>query len=159
MNRLALAAASAALLALTTTACGSSADAGSAASKSSGSTATVNTPTPTPSAAPSAAPFNVGGYLAGTAKPTLPAGEPGQVAVVAQGTLKKPGSGAILPIAFRNNTTAAVSHVDLSATARLNGKLVASGRARAPPPHRFSPGRLASDSSTSRTRSRCPPKG
>lgn len=142
MNRLALAA-GAALLTVPLVACGSrSAESGSAASKPSGSSATVSTPASTPSSAPSAAPFNVGGYLAGTAKPSLPAGEPGQVAVVSQGPLKKPGVGAVLPVAFRNNTSAAVSHIDLTATARLNGKLVASGQSQGTAPAQVQPGEV-----------------
>jgi hypothetical protein len=147
-------AAGAALIALTTTACGSNSDSSSTASKPSGGssatvitptpspTATVITPTPSPTAAPSVQPFNVGGYLAGNAKPTFPAGEPGQVSIVAQGPLKKPGIGAILPIAYRNNTGAAISHVDLSATARLNGKLVASGKSQGTTPAQVQPGEV-----------------
>lgn len=85
-------------------------------------------------------PFNVGGYLAGNATPTFPVGEPGQVSIVAQGPLKKPGIGAVLPIAYRNNTGVAISHVDLSATARLNGQLVASGRSQGTIPAQVQPG-------------------
>ena len=143
MNRLAVSAAGAVLIALTTTACGSNSDSSSTASKpSGGSSATVITPTPSPTAAPSVQPFNVGGYLAGNAKPTFPAGEPGQVSIVAQGPLKKPGIGASLPIAYRNNTGAAISHVDLSATARLNGKLVASGQSQGATPAQVQPGEV-----------------
>lgn len=87
-------------------------------------------------------PFNVGGYLAGNAKPTFPAGEQGQVFIVAQGPLKEPGIGAKLPIAYRNNTGAAISHVDLSATARLNGKLVASGKSQGAIPAQVQPGEV-----------------
>src|SRR5665811_2620274 len=73
MNRLAVSAAGAVLIALTTTACGSNSESPSTASKpSGGSSATVITPTPSPTAAPPAQPFNVGGYLAGNAKPTFP---------------------------------------------------------------------------------------
>ena len=131
------------LIALTTTACGSNSGSSSTASKpSGGSSATVITPTPSPTAAPSVQPFNVGGYLAGNAKPTFPAGEPGQVSIVAQGPLKKPGIGAVLPIAYRNNTAAAISHVDLSATARLNDNLVASGTSQGATPAQVQPGEI-----------------
>ena len=143
MKRLAMSAAGAALIALTVTACGSSPDKSPTASKpGGGSSATVITPTPSPTAAPSVQPFNVGGFLAGTAKPTFPAGEPGQVSIVAEGPLKKPGIGAKLPIAYRNNTSAAISHVDLSATARLNGKLVASGQRQGATPAQVQPGEV-----------------
>ena len=131
------------MIALTTAACGSNSVSSSTASKpSGGSSAMVTTPTPSPTAAPSVQPFNVGGYLAGNATPTFPAGEPGQVSIVAHGPLKKPGSGAILPIAFRNNNGAAISHVDLSATARLNGKLVASGKSQGTTPAQVQPGEV-----------------
>jgi hypothetical protein len=143
MNRFVLSAAGAALIALTITSCGSGSTGSSTASKpSGGSSATVITPSPTPTAAPSVQPFNVGGYLAGNAKPTFPAGEPGQVFIVAQGPLKKPGIGAVLPVAYRNNTGAAISHVDLSATARLNGKLVASGKSQGATPAQVQPGEV-----------------
>jgi hypothetical protein len=98
---------------------------------------------PVRAAAPSVQPFNVGGYLAGNTKPTFPAGEPGQVSIVAQGPLEKvPAGGASLPIAFRNNTGAAISHVDFIATARLNGKLVASGKSQGAIPAQVQPGEV-----------------
>lgn len=143
MNRLAMSAAGVALLAMTVTACGSNSDKSPTASKpGGGSSATVIAPTPSPTAAPSAQPFNVGGFLAGNAKPTFTAGEPGQVSIVAEGPLNKPGIGAKLPIAYRNNTGAAISHVNLSATARLNGKLVASGQSQGATPAQVQPGEV-----------------
>lgn len=81
--------------------------------------------TPAPSAAK---PFNVSGFLAGNVTPTFPAGEPGKVAVVAEGTLDKEQLGATLPFVYRNNTNAAIAHVDFSVTARVGGKLVATGQ-------------------------------
>ncbi|MEX0426056.1 hypothetical protein AB3X52_00375 [Nocardioides sp. DS6] len=145
MNRLALSAAGAALIALTLTACGSNSD--DTASKgdqpSGGSSAVVITPTPSPTPSVTIKPFNASGYLAGNAKPTFPAGEPGQVSIVAQGPLNEDvAGGAVLPIAYRNNTGAAISHVDLSATARLNGKLVASGQSQGAAPAQVQPGEV-----------------
>lgn len=92
--------------------------------------------------AASAQPFNVGGLLAGNASPTVDAGEPGKVSVVAEGPLVKPGIGASLLFAFRNNTSAAISHVDFSATARLDGKLVASGASQGTIPAQVQPGEI-----------------
>jgi hypothetical protein len=98
---------------------------------------------PVRAAAPSVQPFNVGGYLGGNAKPTFPVGEPGQVSIVAQGPLDKyEGEGASLPIAFRNNTGAAISGVSFSANARLNGKLVAGGQDQGAIPAQVQPGEV-----------------
>lgn len=140
-----MSAAAVALITLTATACGSSSNDPSSATKPSntGSSATVVTPTSTPTAAPSVQPFNVGGLLAGNAKPNFPAGEPDQVSIVAQAPLDKtPGGGASLPVAYRNNTGAAIAHVDLSATARLNGKLIASGQSQGATPAQVRPGEI-----------------
>jgi len=93
--------------------------------------------TPTTAAA---ATFNAGGYLGGNAKPTLPDGESGKIAVVSQ-LLKPDGTGgASLLFAFRNNTDKAVSHVDFTATATANGKLVATGESQGTIPAQVRPG-------------------
>lgn len=99
-------------------------------------------------AAPDAKPFNAGGLLAGNANPTFPAGDAGKVAVVAQGPLLEPASseGATLLIAYRNNTNAAVSHVDFSVTANAGGKVVASGESQTGSiPAQVQPGEVALD--------------
>lgn len=94
--------------------------------------------TPTATAVPS---FNSGGYLGGNAKPTLPYGDRGKVSVVSQGSLKSDGTGSgSLLFAFRNNTSKAVSHVNFTATATANGKLVASGQSQGTIPAQVQPG-------------------
>lgn len=62
--------------------------------------------------------------------------------MVAQGDLTKPGVGASLPIAFRNNTSESISHIDISATARQNGKLVSTGQSQGVTPAQVQPGEL-----------------
>lgn len=91
-----------------------------------------------------AQPFNVSGLLNGDAKPTLPAGEAGKVAVIAQAPLEKnDGMGsATLTFAFRNNTGEAISHVDWSATARADGKIVATGSSQGTQPAQVAPGEV-----------------
>lgn len=89
-------------------------------------------------------PFNVSGLLNGDAKPTLPDGDAGKVAVIAQAPIDKDqdmGS-AILTFAFRNNTDKAISHVDFSATARANSKLVATGSSQGTQPAQVAPGEV-----------------
>ncbi|MGN7189983.1 hypothetical protein [Curtobacterium sp. MCBA15_004] len=89
-----------------------------------------------------ALPFNAGKLLGGNAAPTIAAGEPGQVSVVATGPLAKDaalGSG-VLTFAFRNNTAKAISHVDFTATAKAGGKLVASGSSQDVVPAQVQPG-------------------
>lgn len=111
--------------------------------ESPGGTSSAKVVTPSQAKDPGPQPFNVGGFLAGNAKPDFPAGEPGEVAVVAEGPLKKDLIGAAsLPVAFRNNTADAISHIDLSATARTNGKLVASGRSQGTIPAQVRPGEV-----------------
>ncbi|MBC7594343.1 MAG: hypothetical protein H7288_10440 [Kineosporiaceae bacterium] len=100
------------------------------------------TPTPTPKAA-AMQPFNGGGYLGGNAKPMLPGGDSGKVSVVSQGPLLPNGTGSVsgtLLLAFRNNTSKAVSHVDFTGTATANGKLVASGQSQGTIPAQVQPG-------------------
>lgn len=128
-----------AALLLSLTACGSTATKTTAG----GPPAKVVTSTsPTPKAA-TPQPFNVGGFLASNIKPTLPAGQPGQVSVVAIGSLDLDGiGGGILTVAFRNNTNAPISHVDLSATARHHGTLVGSGSSQGIEPAWIQPGEV-----------------
>lgn len=78
--------------------------------------------------------FNAGGLLFSTAAPTFEDGEPGEVSVVQIGPLKKPGLGALLLFAFRNNTGEAISHVDWSATARADGSIVSTGSSQGTTP-------------------------
>lgn len=93
-------------------------------------------------AAPAIQPFNVGGLLAGNAKPTLAAGDSGKVTVVAQGPLDVSSLGASLPFAYRNNTNKAISHVDFTGSARLDGKLVATGSSQGSTPAQVQPGEI-----------------
>jgi hypothetical protein len=89
-------------------------------------------------------PFNVSGLLKGDAKPTLPDGDAGKVAVIAQAPIDKDkdmGS-AVLTFAFRNNTDKGISHVDFSATARADGKLVATGSSQGTQPAQVAPGEV-----------------
>lgn len=95
---------------------------------------------PTPSAAVTPS-LNAGGYLGGNAKPVLPAGESGKVTVIAEGPLKKDGTGgASLLFVYRNNTSKAISHVDFTATATAGGKVVASGESQGTIPAQVQPG-------------------
>lgn len=94
--------------------------------------------TPSAVATPS---LNASGYLGGNAKPVLPDGDSGKISVLSQGPLKADGAGgASLLFAFRNNTSEAVSHVDFTATATDNGKLVASGQSQGTIPAQLKPG-------------------
>jgi hypothetical protein len=70
-------------------------------------------------------PFNASGLLGGNAQPKFPDGEPGKVSVVQIGSLEK--DSGVLPFAFRNNTSEAISHVDWTGTATSGGKIVATG--------------------------------
>lgn len=117
---------------------------GEASSKSTTSTETKSEQTKSAepeSVAPQ--PFNVSGLLAGDAKPELPAGEAGKVAVVAQAPLEKDMlDAATLPFVFRNNTDEAISHVDWTATATAGGKLVATGSSQGTQPAQIAPGEV-----------------
>lgn len=86
--------------------------------------------------------FNASGLLGTNAAPNFEAGEPGEVSVVQIGPLVKPGVGASLLFAFRNNTSAAVSHVDWSATARSGGSIVATGSSQGTAPSQIQPGEV-----------------
>lgn len=127
------------LSSLVLSACGGVSDAESPG----GGASSAKVVTPSQAKDPGPQPFNVGGFLAGNAKPDFPVGDPGEVAIVAEGPLQKDMIGAAsLPVAFRNNTADAISHVDLSATARRNGQLVASGRSQGTVPAQVQPGEV-----------------
>ncbi|ROS75163.1 hypothetical protein EDF24_2605 [Curtobacterium sp. PhB130] len=97
-------------------------------------------PTPTPTTV-EALPFNAGGYLGGNATPTVDAGEVGKVSVVATAPLDSDGIGSgTLAFAFRNNTSAPISHVDFTGTATASGKVVASGSSQDTIPAQVQPG-------------------
>jgi hypothetical protein len=65
----------------------------------------------------------VGGYVGGNAFSLLDEGEDGELAVVAIGAY----DGSHLPIVIRNNTGTAVEVIEVSAIARVNGELAATG--------------------------------
>lgn len=89
-------------------------------------------------------PFNAGGLLKGDAEPTLPDGDANKVAVIAQAPIEKTSGldSATLIFAFRNNTDAAISHVDWTATARAGGKLVGTGSSQGTQPAQIAPGEV-----------------
>lgn len=105
---------------------------------------TSGTGTPAVSAPPTVVSmsFNPDGLLSGNAKPSFKAGEPGKVSVVAQGKLSAESGGATLPIAFQNNTDAAVSHVNMTATASSGGKIIATGQSTGTDPSQLQPGEV-----------------
>lgn len=81
-------------------------------------------------------PYEEGELLSGTATPTFQDGEAGKVSVVQVG----PFDGSRLPFAYRNNTDAAISHIDWSATARNGGQIVATGSSQGGTPAQVPPG-------------------
>jgi len=125
------------------TACGSAADTASAPS-----TATPAAPAVTPGPEPAKvvvapAALNADGLLKGDATPAeYPAGDPGKVSVVFTGAFS-PQNGSTMPIVIRNNTDAAISHVDVNATARSAGALLATGTSQGTTPAQIAPGGLA----------------
>jgi hypothetical protein len=125
----------ASVLVLVLAACGS--DRSSDALKPSSGGATDAPPT-----AVKSLPFNASGLLAGTAVPNLPDGESGKVSVVQVGPLVEAGGSAKLPIAFRNNTGAGVSHIDWAGTARSGGSIVATGSSQGTIPAQVKPGEV-----------------
>lgn len=89
-------------------------------------------------------PFNSSGLLGGDAKPELPTGDPNKIAVIAQAPLEKSSGldSASLTFAFRNNTSETVGAVDWNATARVDGKIVATGSSQGTQPARLGPGEI-----------------
>lgn len=116
-------------------------------SGSSNSDGTTTTTTETGENAPEDVvpqPFDAGGLFAGDANPALAEGESGRIAVVAQAPLDvdKDFGAATLTFAFRNNTNQTLSDVDWSATARVDGDLVATGSSQSTVPALIGPGEI-----------------
>ena len=89
--------------------------------------------------------MNADGMLGGNATVTdYPAGEPGVLSVVETAPLEDNDSlGSVLPIVFRNNTDATVSHVDIAGTARgADGALAATGSSQGTVPAQVPSGGL-----------------
>jgi hypothetical protein len=121
-------------------ACGSSSSDSLPVSSPSSSSAAQ--PQPSRSAAAPAAPQSA--LLSGNAHPRYPGGSPGQVSVVYQAPIQPQSTGTLVPIVFRNNTSAAIAHVDVSATAKdPSGKIVASGASQGTDPSTVQPGQWA----------------
>ena len=122
-------------------ACGGSSSNSPTASSSSSSSVAQPQPS-TSSIAATAAPQST--LLAGNAHPKYPRGAPGQVSVVYQAPIQPQSTGTSVPIVFRNNTSAAIAHVDISATAKdPTGKIVASGASQGTDPSTVQPGQWA----------------
>jgi len=82
--------------------------------------------------------------LAGNAHPQYPAGAAVQIGVVYQAPIQPKSAGTVVPIVLRNNTSAAVAHVEVSATAKgMGGKIVASGSSQGTDPSTIQPGQWA----------------
>ena len=77
-------------------------------------------------------PFNASGLLGGNASPSFGDGEKNAVSVVHVGA--KLVDQSVLLFAFRNNTDAAIAHVDFTATARSGGSIVGSGSSQGTAP-------------------------
>jgi len=89
-------------------------------------------------------PVNSGGLLAGTARPSFPAGKPGAIEVVATGEIVDDPSGAYLPIAIRSNVAEPVGRVVVAATIQdATGKQIASGSSQGTDPQTLAPGEVA----------------
>jgi hypothetical protein len=122
-------------------ACGSSSSNSLTGSSSSSSTAAQPQPRASTIAA-TATPQST--LLAGNAHPKYPRGAPGQVSIVYQAPIQPQPTGTSVPIVFRNNTSAAIAHVDVSATAKdPTGKIVASGASQGTDPSTVQPGQRA----------------
>ena len=90
-------------------------------------------------ASPDASPFV--GSFGDVAVLELPTGTPGEVAVIAQTAgLDRSGS---LPVVVRNNTDSAVSGIELTGRARLDGALAATGSSQGFEPAIVEPGEIA----------------
>lgn len=74
-------------------------------------------------------------FLTGNAHPQYPAGRQGQVSVVYQAPIQPQTVGTLVPVVFRNNTSATIAHVSVSSTAKDRaGKIVASGASQGTDP-------------------------
>jgi hypothetical protein len=105
---------------------------------------TTSAPAP-PTSAPAAPPLPVNSshLLAGTAHPTFGVGKPGKLDVVYVGPIDRSESGdTLIPIALRNNTSKAVSHVDVSAALSVGGKIAATGTSQEVQPAQLAPGEV-----------------
>lgn len=122
---------------LAITACGSSSPKSSTAPSSPSRTSATASATAS-AAAPVVAQSSL---LAGNAHPHYPAGTPGQVSVVYQAPVQPQSNGTSVPIVIRNNTNAAIAHVDITATTKdPSGKIVASGSSQETDPSTIDPG-------------------
>jgi hypothetical protein len=117
---------------------GSSSNLSAASSPSSNSAASHLSTTEAAATAPQST------LLAGDAHPKYPAGAPGQVSILYRAPIQLQSGGTSVPIVFRNNTSAAIAHVDVSATAKDSGeKIVASGSSQGTDPSTVEPGQWA----------------
>ena len=105
---------------------------------------TTSTGPETPKKAVTPQPLFASKLLRGDAKPNLTAGARGKIAVIAQAPLDKVDGGgfATLSFIFRNNTQESVGSVSWTATARVNGKLVATGSDQGSAPAVIAPGEV-----------------
>ena len=126
---------------LSVAACSSSSSNSPATSSSSSSSAAQPQSSRTAAAATHAQQSRL---LAGNAHPRYPRGTQGQVSVVYQAPIQPQSAGTSVPIVFRNNTSTAIAHVDVSATAKdPTGKIVASGASQGTDPSTVQPGQWA----------------
>lgn len=105
-------------------------------------TATAEPPEATDPPPPeaSAAGLTASEFIAGTASVDLPAGQAGEVSIVATG----PYSGDSLPVVVRNNSSSSVVDVGLTGVARsASGELLASGEDQGLHPEFVRPGEIA----------------
>jgi hypothetical protein len=86
---------------------------------------------------------NPRGLLMGDAQPVLPAGEMGIVDVIQIGPIPTDAMlGSPVPVVVRNNTTKAVSRVEVSGAARSGGAIVSSGSSQGFSPTVLEPGEV-----------------
>lgn len=136
--------AAAALLALVVSGCSAP------ATQTGGGTARGSAESAAPTAKSSPATVKLGttadsvatGWMAGTAKPSLPAGSEGKVDVVASGPIKADAIGSVtLPVAVRNNTADTITSIEVSGAAMdKSGMIVGSGRSQGLSPASVPPG-------------------
>lgn len=89
-------------------------------------------------------PLSADTVLAGNAEPTFGLGKPHMLAILDRGPVTSDASGmASMAVAFRNNSGQAVSHVDITATASIGGKIVATGKSTDTAPAQIRPGQVA----------------
>lgn len=109
--------------------------------------ADLSPPAPAPRTRPGAPvplPLTAFGLLAGTAKPVVPAGPPGRVAVVVRGPVTLDGSGdSDVSLIVRNNTEQTVGDLDVAGPAFAGGKVVGSGSSVEQVPDILKPGQAS----------------